>query len=181
METKSSKLDFSSTLHVSRSLKTQITQTHSNSNTMSLLTVSYSHSSNLVFPLTLTFQIRSSRSLSVSLSLFTDSSLHCSVSTSLHRSVSASASLRRSASLYRFLPQTLILGGSTGRDSVSITSKDSLSLSSLLLLFLYDIGFLILLVIILEKFFIPNMLKYRIWVFQIDVEGFGFMIISRSL
>ena len=35
----------------------------------------------------------------------------------------------------------------------------------LLLLFLYDIGFLILLVIIVEMFFIPNMLRNRIWVF----------------
>ena len=80
-----------------------ITQTQTHSNPPSLLTVSQSQSHSLPLSLSLSFSLAPS----FYLTLFPP----------------------RSVSLRCFLPQTLILGGSTSRGSTSITSKDSLSLS----------------------------------------------------
>ena len=91
-----------------------LTQTQTHSNPPSLLTVSHSHSHFHSLP----SQSQShSLPLSLSLSFFLTPSFYLALFPP------------RSVSLRCFLPQTLILGGSTGRDSTSITSKDSLSLS----------------------------------------------------
>ena len=164
---------------MSKSLKTQIAQTQTHRVFSQSLTLTLQTWFSLCFKL-------HGLSQSHSLSLFKDSLL-CRF-----------ASLCRLASLCHFIPQTLILGGSTGRDYTFITSKDSLSLSlsvgvwnffvflvlffcmffilcgrskilwrkiCFIIIIFICVGFLILLVIILEMFFIPNTLKYRIWVF----------------